>query len=390
MKKLLTVLDVGMEGEASMRRRINSLLGSVFTKKTVPALVVVAIFSMLLAASTAVSTELGTRDRFEPDPSAAETGMGPNPFRNYQQPGADFIKAGTTTRVNNPLTGVPQTEPFVLIVPALPAGAIPVETFVCWNYLLDGAAPAMDGITINGNPVNGTLIGTGSPDLCWNKDGAASYMFSDATNLVNPGPAPVNVTIGGATDKALGADSIAYGEGLTILVVYEVPGDPWRNVDLYRGYISNTSGAGGVGTATLNYTRPYLGHDFHFFLSGLDGQTSPDSFCIDGINRGGQVSGTVAANDAWQGLLGPGPAGVDNLYDHANDDISAFLTVNDVSLNISTYIISDCVGHSFAAISFPTGYPGPSLTQWGLIALLIILAGIATWVVLKRRRIVTA
>jgi len=32
----------------------------------------------------------------------------------------------------------------------------------------------------------------------------------------------------------------------------------------------------------------------------------------------------------------------------------------------------------------------PTLTQWGLIALLIILASIATWVVLKRRRVVTA
>jgi hypothetical protein len=33
---------------------------------------------------------------------------------------------------------------------------------------------------------------------------------------------------------------------------------------------------------------------------------------------------------------------------------------------------------------------GPSLSQWGLIILLVVLAGIATWVVLKRRRIVTA
>ena len=32
----------------------------------------------------------------------------------------------------------------------------------------------------------------------------------------------------------------------------------------------------------------------------------------------------------------------------------------------------------------------PSITQWGLIALLIIMAGIATWVVLRRRRVVTA
>jgi len=32
----------------------------------------------------------------------------------------------------------------------------------------------------------------------------------------------------------------------------------------------------------------------------------------------------------------------------------------------------------------------PSLTQWGLIILLVVLAGIATWVVFKRRRVVTA
>ena len=39
---------------------------------------------------------------------------------------------------------------------------------------------------------------------------------------------------------------------------------------------------------------------------------------------------------------------------------------------------------------FPDYEPTPSLTQWGLIILLVIMAGIATWVVLKRRRVVTA
>ena len=39
---------------------------------------------------------------------------------------------------------------------------------------------------------------------------------------------------------------------------------------------------------------------------------------------------------------------------------------------------------------FPTYESTPSLTQWGLIILLVVLAGIATWVVLKRRRVVTA
>ena len=372
-----------------MRRRINSLRGSVFTKKTIPALAVVAIFSLLFAASTVASAELGTTDRVVRDPMAAETGLGPAPFFNDQGPGADFIKAGVTTRVFNSYTNG-QTEPFMLTVPALPAGAVVVETFISWNYLLNGTPPATDAVTVNGNPVTGTLVGTGSPDLCWGKDGVASYMAGGVTSFVNPGPAPVNVTIGGATDKPLGTDPNAYGEGLTILVVYEVPGDPWRNVDLYRGYTSTESGPiFPIAAATLNYTVQYQGGDFHFFVNGPDGQLAPDSFLIDGINRGGQVSGTGAATDAWQGLLGPSASGVDNMYDHANDDISAFLTSPDPSLNISTYGIYDCVGHSFAAISFPAEQPPiPTLTEWGLIIFGVVLIGFITYVFLKRRKAV--
>jgi hypothetical protein len=41
-------------------------------------------------------------------------------------------------------------------------------------------------------------------------------------------------------------------------------------------------------------------------------------------------------------------------------------------------------------ITGPPPPPEPSLTQWGLIILLVIMAGIATWVVLKKRRVVTA
>jgi len=370
-----------------MKRRTSSLLGSAFIKKTIPALVFVAIFSLLFAASTVASTVPGTTDRVVRDPMAAETGLGPAPFFNHQGPGADFIKAGVTTRVYNHLVGaVPQTEPFVLTVPALPAGAVVIETFISWNYLLNGAPPATDAITVNGNPVTGTLVGTGTPDLCWGKDGVASYMAGGVTSFVNPGPAPVNVTIAGATDKGLGTDPDAYGEGLTILVVYEVPADPLRNVDLYRGYTSTESGpVYEIAVATLNYTVQYQGGDFHFFVNGPDGQLVADSFFIDGINRGGQVSGTVAATDAWQGLLGPG---ANNLYDHANDDISAFLTPPDPSLNISTQRLGggDCVGHSFAAVSFPAESPIPTLTEWGMIIFGVVLIGFITWVFLRRRK----
>ena len=40
-------------------------------------------------------------------------------------------------------------------------------------------------------------------------------------------------------------------------------------------------------------------------------------------------------------------------------------------------------------ITGPPPPPTPSLTQWGLIILLVVLSGIAAWVVLKRRKVVT-
>jgi hypothetical protein len=63
---------------------------------------------------------------------------------------------------------------------------------------------------------------------------------------------------------------------------------------------------------------------------------------------------------------------------------------------VLTHVDTLAVGYTpiFTSKCFPVVRccppPEPSLTQWGLIALLIIMAGIATWVVLKRRRVVTA
>jgi hypothetical protein len=365
-----------------MRKRID-LLGSVFTKKTISALVVVAIFSVLFNASTVLSAGPGTIDQRGLNP-AVETGLGPMPFYHHCGPGADFVKAGVTTRKFT-LSGVPpQTEPFVLAVPALPVGAVVVNAFISWNYLLDGVPPAIDTITVNTVPVVGGLCGSGSPDLCWGKEGAASYKV-DATGIIT-GAGPV--TIAGATDKPLGTDPMAYGEGLTILVVFNVPGNPCRSVDVWCGYTSNTSAPAAI--ATLTYTVPYAGGTFHFFTNGLDGQIAPDDFFIDGILRSGAVAGTVAVGDAWQGLLGPSPTGVDNLYDHANDDISVLVPPpGAASLTFSTSIISDCVGHSFAAVSFNADCCPPqipTLTEWGQIIFGLMLLGFITWVFLKRRK----
>jgi hypothetical protein len=288
----------------------------------------------------------------------SETGLGPNPFYNLQQPGADFVKAGVTTRRHG--MTVPQPEPFVLTVPAVPAGAVVVETFMSWNYL-SNSAPANDIVTVNGVPITGAQQGLGSPDLCWAKTYAVNYLASGLTSTVNPGPAPVNVTIAGATDKALGADANVYGEGLTILVVYYMPDEPWRNLDLYKGYTSTETTGTGAALATLNFTVTYLTPDFHFFLNALDGQVAGDDFFIDGVNRSGQVLGTGVVGDAWQGFLGPNAAS--NYYDHANDDISSFFLPPKSSITVSTVQVGstmDCVGHSFGGVSFPMEAPSLS------------------------------
>jgi hypothetical protein len=176
--------------------------------------------------------------------------------------------------------------------------------------------------------IRGVLVGSGSPDLCWAKDGAASYKYEDFNNLVGPGAAPVNVQIDSATDKAVGSDPNAYGEGLTILVVYEIPGDPPRNVDVYCGYTSTQSNPiGSFGEAFLKFTSVYTGGDFHFFSNALDGQVAVESFSINGNNVGGVVAGTWSASDPWIGQLGPSTSGINNLYDHANDDISAYVPI---------------------------------------------------------------
>jgi hypothetical protein len=354
-----------------------------------------AIVCVLWAAATGSAAGPGTIDYRGLEPEV-ESGIGPAPVYNHTGRGADFIKAGVTTRVYNSLGAPSQTDPFILTVPALPAGAVSVETFISWNYLLNGVPPATDSITVNGVPVVGNLCGSGSPDLCWGKDGAATYKASGVTAAVGPGPAPVAVTIAGATDKSLGADPGAYGEGLTILVVYDVPGPNCRSVDVWCGYTSNLSG-GGATSATLTYTHPYGGGSFHFFTNALDGQIASDDFFIDGILRSGAVAGTVVAGDAWQGLLGvpPGPPGIDYLYDHANDDISVLVPPpGPLGLTFGTNMLSDCIGHSFAAISFPVDealcQPRiPTLTEWGLIIFCVLLFGWMAWVIVRRRRRVT-
>ena len=312
-----------------------------------------------------------------------QSGLGPSPFFNHQGPGADFDKTGASTRIFGAPPGemeippAPAAEPYTLTGPALPAGAVEIRTFLSWNWLLNGAPPAVSGITVTNaiNPgglaVAGGLIGMGTPGPCWGKGWAASYIADVTGNVVLGGPN----TIAGSTDMPLGPDPNAYGEGLTILLVYENPGDDLRNVDVYAGYTSTESGpVVGTASAVLNFSVDYTGGDLHFFVNGPDGQiiayigepvVVPDDFFINGVNASG-IAGLGGAGNAWAGLLhaappAPVPGPANWLYDHANDDIAAFVDAPAGMMAIDTVRpeVGDCVGHSLAAVSFRLECPIP-------------------------------
>jgi len=290
-----------------------------------------------------------------------QTGLGPLPILNYGGPGADFDATGATTRVGALPAGVPPQAPvFTLTGPAVPAGCTVVDVIAVWNWLLDGPPPPTDAIAINGTAVTGALVGSGIPDLCWNKLGGAAYLATGLAGVVAlAGPN----TVSGATDKALGADPSAYGEGLTLLALYECAGTGTRNVDVYAGYVSTESASvPGDAAWAVAFTKPWVCGELRLFLNALDGQaTFDDELYVLGSPVGGLLGGTVAAGNAWQGRLGtpPGPPPAsDWLYDHATGDVAAAVALPSPLPGLTLHTIrppsSDCVGHSLMAVSFST------------------------------------
>ncbi len=285
------------------------------------------------------------------DPAAyvAQTGISSVPFETFSLEGADFVSAAIPTRT---LGIIPAPGLSMVTMPGLPAGASPVASYAMWVFYLDGPIPATDDIRINGTAVTGDLIGSADDDCTWGKDGAAAFM-ADVTGLVLHGGlnqfAEVN-------SGPVGNDAAAYGQGLSLLTVYWIPGSPVRVVDLWRGYVSN--GTGGA-SATLTLSETYHHGDLHFFLEAQDGQENLiDEFYLSGTPVGGVLPGTVAAGNAWQGTLGP--FANDNLYDAVDIDLASFVTPPVTYITFLSQalggpdapIVGDCIGHSFAAVSF--------------------------------------
>ncbi len=262
----------------------------------------------------------------------------------------DFVVAGAGTRSSS--NG--QSDPFSVSIAGVPGGATIVKAYASWNYLTN--APGTHGaITIDGNAVAGSVVGTGA-DLCWGQAQGESYL-ADVTSLVSGNG---SYSIGGAIDEG----GVGLGEGFSLLVIYDDGVSPAREVNVFAGYDSDQDGD--PAEATFSWTTPYDGSSTHFFVNALDGQTADDMFLINGTD-GSPLSGG-SPFDAWQGLLGPGFAGT-NYYDHAEGDVGGYLSLGDTSLTLASNTGSDCVGHSFGAISIVPEPASMALLALGALAL---------------------
>lgn len=276
-------------------------------------------------------------------PKMAQTGLSGAPQWSASGPGADFVQASVTTRTAGIV--LTQTSPFSLTLPALPAGAVVLESFASWSFLSDDLT-ATDEIKINGVVVQGNQVGSGAMDLCWGKSGAVSYLASGITSILNLGAAN---TVEDACDKPIGGDPAALGEGISIVVAYELPHGPSRTVSVWAGYTSTETSPSGDADALLVLPHALGAGPAHFFLNALDGQFAADNFFLQGNLVSGLLAGTAGAGDTWIGLAGP--LVNRNLYDAIDDDVGPFLPLGAVTIQASTPKIADCIAHSFAAFA---------------------------------------
>lgn len=242
-------------------------------------------------------------------------------------------------------------------VAGIPAGATVTKAFAVWNHLTNtpGASSNTD-VFIDGNAITGALTGTGA-DLCWGFTSGAGYI-ADVTPYVSGNGTYSFRNVGDNNDP-----TDRFAEGVSVLAIYEYAADPVREVSVYAGYLENVT-ADAAGSYDFNGAWDGNG-PVKFFINGLDGQDSPDEFYFNGNNAGGAIAGTNSATDAWFGLVGP-------FYDHVVDDVSGWMNSNTGldfnSPSTSTPGVSDCVGHSFGAVSFTVPEPA-SLTLLALAAL---------------------
>lgn len=264
----------------------------------------------------------------------------------------NFVVSGASTRQ----WAGHQTDPFNLTVAGITNGAQIKRAYLNWSYLTDNTFNLNEAfVKFNGIGVVGLESGRCEPDLVWGRQYTAAYT-ADVTSLITGNG---TYSIAEAVDEATSGQP-ALGEGISLLIVFEHPDEPIRQIDIYNGMWTTMADTSPISITGVKRA----GRDLRLFTNALDGQEAfSDDFLIDGSVASHLAPGTFG--NAFQGALGPGPLG-ENYYDHFDNDIGAFVLPDSDSFTFQTIghvngspAYDDAIGHTIAAVSFaPVPEPG--------------------------------
>lgn len=272
------------------------------------------------ASSTALLQLGGTLVLNAPSPSALSTAYQATLTGDYI---ADGIGLRGQTSGNIMLTGIP-------------SGASVVKALLYWAYLDNGEDTSLHQLTMNGNAISGSLIGSG-PDTCWGRSNSFTYR-SDVTSLVAG-----NATYA-LTDVASGGNILA--EGASLVVVYQLDSAPAKTIIIDDGNLSMPNGSSS-GTASFgSFTAASPVSATTTFIVG-DGQ----GFGSDTSFTGN--AGTIPFTNLFQANDGP-------LWDTDTFNVSSVIGSGSDSGSANITITGDCLlwsAQAFSVTSTPVTTP---------------------------------
>jgi hypothetical protein len=238
----------------------------------------------------------------------------------------DYVAAGI---------GLRNTTQGNITISGIPTGATVAQAFLYWAMLDNGESPSLKSLNFNGTPVTGAKIGSG-PDTCWGRNNSFAYR-ADVTTLVS-GNANYSLT-GVASGGAILA------QGASLVVVYEKPGELFKNVILLDGNVvfpqvlTATTAISGFVAADPVSARTT-------FVVG-DGQTFAETASFTG------GAGTTFFNNPFDGSDGP-------LWDTDTFDVSLQVSPGGAPAAATISIGSDCLMWVAQVFSVITTQPAPA------------------------------
>jgi len=252
------------------------------------------------------------------------------PFISTTVPG-DYTASGAglrgTTGGNITLSGIP-------------AGATIQNAYLYWGMLDNGEEASLANLSFNGTPVLGTRIGRG-PDTCWGRTDSFSYR-ADVTPLVT----------GNGTYSLTGVANSGFilAEGASLVVVYQLPGSPFRTVMLADGNVVLPAVSVSTGQATF---------------SGFTATAPVSAKTTFMVGDGQATQFNLFTPTSFTGSLGPlnlpglFPANNGPLWDTDTFDVSSVIGGGSSPGSAAIRFAGDCLLWTAQAFSVSSSKPAP-------------------------------